>query len=51
MYIEVYKRLFYRVKIVGKNGEIMMTSEAYYSEGNANRAAKNLSEKLNLPIK
>lgn len=39
--VEVYKKTFYwRVRIVGLNGETVMFSERYYSEDNAKRAAK-----------
>jgi uncharacterized protein YegP (UPF0339 family) len=36
MKVMVYnKRLFWRVKLVGANGETLMVSEAYYSRSNA----------------
>jgi uncharacterized protein YegP (UPF0339 family) len=38
------KRLFWRIKLVGANGEILLTSEAYYSRSNAVRAARRLRE-------
>ena len=42
MKIEVYrKRLLWRV-VVGRNGEAVMVSEAYYSKSNAYRAAGRL---------
>lgn len=47
MKIEVYKKfLVYRVKLVGKNGEPLLVSEAYYSKYNAQRAAKKLHKEL-----
>ena len=37
----VYKKhLFWRVKLVAKNGETLMISETYYSRSNAIRAAQ-----------
>lgn len=47
MKVVVYrKRLFWRVKLVGANNEVMMVSEAYYSRSNAVRAAHRLREVL-----
>lgn len=41
MKVEVYrKRLLWRVRLVGRNGETVMVSETYYSKSNAERAAK-----------
>lgn len=40
------KRLVWRVKLVGGNGEVVMNSEAYFSRGNAKRALKRLNELL-----
>lgn len=41
--VEVYKkRLLWRVKLVGKNGEPVLVSETYFSKSNANRALKNV---------
>lgn len=43
MKVVVYrKRLFWRVKLVAKNGKTLLVSETYYSRSNANRAAKKL---------
>lgn len=47
MKVQVYrKRFFWRVKLVGANGEILMVSETYYSRSNAVRAAQRLRELL-----
>ena len=47
--IEVYrKHLLWRVKLVGRNGETVMNSEAYYSRSNAERSAKRLRRELGL---
>lgn len=52
MYLEVYRKFInYRVRLVGGNGEVMMVSEAYYSKGNAQRAAETISAETGLPIK
>jgi uncharacterized protein YegP (UPF0339 family) len=40
------KNLFWRVKLVAANGEILMVSETYYSRSNAVRAAQRLRELL-----
>lgn len=50
--IKIRKRLFYTVQIVARgNGEVVLTSETYYSKGNAQRAALSLSRHLELDIK
>ncbi len=41
------KFLLWRVYIVGNNGEIVMTSETYSSEGNAMRAKNRLMVEWN----
>jgi uncharacterized protein YegP (UPF0339 family) len=47
MKVVVYKKnLFWRVKLVAANGEILMVSETYYSRSNAVRAAQKLRELL-----
>ena len=51
MYLEVKRKLFWYVRVVGKNGEPVLTSETYYSRGNAVRAAKRASKLLKVPIK
>jgi hypothetical protein len=40
------ERIFWRVKLVATNGEILMVREAYYSRSNAVRAAQRLRELL-----
>lgn len=47
MKIEVYKKLLlWRVKLVAKNGEVLMHSETYYNRSNADRAAKRLKKEI-----
>ena len=47
MRVVVYrKRLLWRVKLVGANGETVMVSETYYSRSNAVRAAQRLRKLL-----
>jgi uncharacterized protein YegP (UPF0339 family) len=47
MKVVVYKKhLFWRVKLIAANGEILMASETYYSRSNAVRAAQKLRELL-----
>lgn len=40
------KLLLWRVKLVAKNGEVLLVSETYYNKGNATRAAKKLEREL-----
>lgn len=40
------KRLFWKVELVAKNGETVMTSETYYSKANAERALKRIKKEL-----
>jgi uncharacterized protein YegP (UPF0339 family) len=46
MKVIVYRKLFWRVKLVSPNGKTLMVSEAYYSRSNAVRAAQKLRELL-----
>jgi uncharacterized protein YegP (UPF0339 family) len=46
MKVIVYRKLFWRVKLVAPNGEILMVSEAYYNRSDAVRAAQKLRELL-----
>ena len=50
MKIKLRGRIFWHWVLVAKNGEIRATSETYYSKGNAVRAAKKLSEDINVPV-
>lgn len=46
-YLKVSKKfLFWYIKLVSNNGEVLMHSETYYSRYNATRAAKRISERL-----
>lgn len=45
------KKLFYRVYITGKNGKIILNSEAYYSKANAKRAALDLQTDTGFVLK
>jgi uncharacterized protein YegP (UPF0339 family) len=40
------KKLFWRVKLIGANGQTLMVSETYYSRSNAVRAAQRIWEFL-----
>lgn len=51
MYIEIYKRMGWRWRLVGKNGEILAHSEAYFSKWNAKRAAKKMATASNLEVR
>lgn len=43
MDVKVYRKsLVWRVKLLGTNGKTVMNSEAYFSKGNAERAARRL---------
>ena len=49
MRIDVYrKHLLWRVKLIGRNGEVVLVSETYYSKSNAERSAKRLRRELGL---
>lgn len=49
--IQLVKRaIFYRVHIVGANGETMLVSETYFNKGNAERAALSLAKIMKLPF-
>lgn len=51
--IEVFEDTIdaYHVRIRGANGEIMLTSEAYATEGNAWRSARTLAAYTGLEVK
>lgn len=47
MKAELYKKyLVWRVRLVGKNGLVVMNSEAYYNKSNATRALKRVKKEL-----
>lgn len=52
MHVEIYKgrdkREPWRVRLVGRNGEILSVSEGYYSKWNAKRAARKVFPDLEL---
>lgn len=41
---------FYRIKMYGRNGKLMLISETYYSKSNAKRAGVNLHEQTGFPF-
>jgi hypothetical protein len=46
MHIEVRGKLLYHWVLVAGNGEVLATSETYYSKSNAERAAWRLSKAI-----
>ena len=40
----------YWVRLVAKNGAILMASETYFSRSNARRAGRKLADALGLPL-
>lgn len=46
--VVVRKHIAWYVKLVAANGETAMTSETYYSKGNAERAAERLRSIMTL---
>ncbi len=50
MYIKLKGKVFHHWLLMGKNGEVMATSETYYSRGNCLRAAKKLSRVLDIEL-
>lgn len=51
MHIKIYRRfLVWRIALIGGNGEMIMHSEAYYSESNARREANKLARELDLEV-
>lgn len=51
MKIVITRTLFWTVRLVAANGEVVLSSETYYSKGNARRAAIRLSEVIGVPVK
>jgi hypothetical protein len=50
MRIEVRGKLLYHRVLAAANGEVVATSETYYSKSNANRAARRLSDAIGVEI-
>ena len=48
MRIEVRGKLLYHWVLVASNGEVLATSETYYSKSNAYRAANRLSRAISV---
>jgi uncharacterized protein YegP (UPF0339 family) len=44
--IEVRGKLLYHYVVLGNNGQVLLTSETYYSKGNALRAARKASKEF-----
>lgn len=42
--------VFWYYKLVARNGQVMMTSEVYFSKGNAKRAADKVSQAIKVPL-
>jgi uncharacterized protein YegP (UPF0339 family) len=49
MHIEVRGKLLYHWVLIAGNGEVLATSETYFSKSNAARAAKRLSDAIGVP--
>lgn len=41
---------FYRIRLYGRNGKLMLISETYYSKSNAKRAGINLHKQTGFPL-
>jgi uncharacterized protein YegP (UPF0339 family) len=50
MKIKLKGRILWHWILVAKNGEVVATSETYYSKSNAKRAAWELSKAIKVPI-
>lgn len=52
MYIKVKRnKLLWHYVVLAKNGQVLSTSETYFSKGNAFRAAFKLAKALKLEVK
>lgn len=50
-WVELVKgRVRWHVRLMDRNGKIILTSQTYYSKSNANRAARRLATALNLSV-
>jgi hypothetical protein len=49
LHIEVRGKLMFHWVLIAGNGEVLATSETYFSKSNADRAAKRLSEAIGVP--
>jgi uncharacterized protein YegP (UPF0339 family) len=50
MRIKLRGKLIYHWVLVARNGEVLATSETYFSKGNALRAAAKLSRAINVDL-
>lgn len=50
MRIKLKGRIFWHWILVAKNGETLASSEVYFSESNARRAAETLSKAIKVPF-
>jgi hypothetical protein len=50
MHIEVRGKLLYHWVLLSSNGQVVATSETYFSKSNAWRAARKLSVAINVPF-
>lgn len=46
MRVQIRKKLFWSVRLLGDNGEALLTSETYFNKSNARRAGRELAYAL-----
>lgn len=51
MYIKIRGKILFHWVIIAKNGQVLGTSETYYSKGNAVKAARKLARSMNIDYK
>jgi hypothetical protein len=49
LHIEICGKLLYHWVLIAGNGEVLATSETYFSKSHAARAAKRLSQAIGVP--